>query len=74
MVVDLMVEMLRVVEEEYAKTEDEVVQLHEEEVAAMLKQFKMDYNVLEGDRNIWRTVAFIEGGALVAVIVYAILK
>lgn len=69
-----MLEMLRVVEEEYNTAEEEVVQLHEEEVAELLKKFRIDYGSLESERDVWRIVSITEGAGLLLLFLFTVMN
>ena len=64
-VTDVIYDFLSIVEEEYDVAIDEAVQLHEEEVAAVVKEATVKYDTLYTDKEFWKTAAFVEGGIIV---------
>ena len=61
-VVQAVQEILQIIDEEFDAAVEEAVQLHEQEVADITERFTIRYENLLGERDVWRTVVFVEGG------------
>ena len=73
-VTEIVYEFMAIIEEEYDIAIEEAVDLHEAEVKAIVADALKQYKDVQAEKDLWKTIAIIEAGALVATIIYAIVK